>query len=344
MHPLPSSWIANVAHAEYYWGELAGPPSAEFMRTSESPPSDALKFEVFVGSPEAMQPTSTLIYGTERAILVDAQFIRRDARRLVHTIQQKKLRLHSIYITHAHPDRYFGLEVMCEAFPDAIVMSAPEVVRRIDTTSAHALAEWWPRLQKHLPDVIPAVHPMDDETFTLEGQVIRILHIDQGDVGDSTMLHIPSHHTIVAGDMVAHGTHLWLAETNGEQRMQWLRNLEAMKGLGAKTVIPGHKGIDNLHDHASMVIGTTQGYLRDFDAALDAASSPDDVVQFMMERHGAREIPWFLEQSAMPTFHAHIRDRQEALATKLSESLPRFRPPAPPLPRRAPFTPPRFKE
>jgi len=185
---------------------------------------------------------------------------------------------------------------------------------------------------------------MDDETFTLEGHVIRIMHIDQSDIEDSTMLHVPSHDTLIAGDLVAHGTHVWLGETTSEQRTQWLRNLDAVKGLGAKVVIPGHKGIDNIRDYANSVITNTQAYIRDFDTALECASSADDVVQFMMHKHGTREIPFFLQQSAPPCFEAYVRDTQEAVALELSEELPRFRPPATPLPRRAPFTPPRFKE
>jgi glyoxylase-like metal-dependent hydrolase (beta-lactamase superfamily II) len=305
--------------------------------------SDRLKFEVFVGSPAAMQPTSTLISGTERAILVDAQFIRRDARRLAHAIQLKKLRLNTIYITHAHADHYFGLEVLRDAFPDAAVVAAPEVARRIEATGAQTLAFWKPQFQKHLPDTPPVVQALDDETLTLEGTVIRVLHIDQGDIGDSTMLHVPSHQTLIAGDVVSNGTHLWLGETTAEQRIQWLRNLDAIAGLDAKIVIPGHKGIDNVRDHAGSVIGGTRRYLEDFNASLAQAANADDLLQRMMRLHGTREVPRLLQHSVVPCFDAYVRDQQEAMAIELSEALPRFRPPTSALSKRAPFTPPRFR-
>jgi glyoxylase-like metal-dependent hydrolase (beta-lactamase superfamily II) len=303
-----------------------------------------LHVEVFVGSPDGLQSTSTLIYGRERAMLVDAQFLRRDARRLAHSIQLKRVRLTTIFITHAHPDQYFGLDVLTAAFPDAEVIAAPEVAHRIAETGEQALAEWKPRLQKHIPDVPPTVRACHEESLSLEGHQMRILHIGQGDTSDSTMLHLPSQHLVIAGDVAAHGTHLWLGETNDAQRRQWERNLDAIRGLEPLMVIPGHKGIDNFPDDTETVLTETQQYLRDFNDAMASAASADDVIQRMQQLHKTREVPWLLEHSAPRAFERHQRDTEAAKTGAITNDAPRRPSMATHTPSRARFRAPRFKE
>jgi len=79
--------------------------------------------KVITSSPEGFWINSTLIQGEKDAILIDAQFTMSDARRLANTITESKKNLTMVYVTHFHPDHYFGLTALREVFPDAKFVS-----------------------------------------------------------------------------------------------------------------------------------------------------------------------------------------------------------------------------
>src|SRR5690606_36377879 len=72
--------------------------------------------------------TSTLIAGEKDAILVDAQFTLSEAHRVAAMILESGKRLTHVFVTHAHPDHYFGAEVILRQFPGAKLVAPPEVV------------------------------------------------------------------------------------------------------------------------------------------------------------------------------------------------------------------------
>src|SRR6187402_3485759 len=72
---------------------------------------------VYTGSPGGFLVNSTLVAGDKDAVLIDGQFTLADAHRLVAMILESKKNLTTIVVTHGHPDHYFGLGVLKQAFP-----------------------------------------------------------------------------------------------------------------------------------------------------------------------------------------------------------------------------------
>jgi glyoxylase-like metal-dependent hydrolase (beta-lactamase superfamily II) len=89
---------------------------------------------VFTGSPAGFLVDSTLVAGEKDAILIDAQFDLADAHRLVAMILESKKNLTTVYVTHFHPDHYFGLAVIQQAFPRAKLVALPAAVDEIKQT------------------------------------------------------------------------------------------------------------------------------------------------------------------------------------------------------------------
>src|SRR5450755_4025988 len=90
-----------------------------------------LTVEVMQTSVNSLYTSISLIEGKKGAILVDAPFTRADAHRVVAWILESGHDLEAVYVTHDHPDHFFSMEVITEAFPNARVVSAPEVVEDI---------------------------------------------------------------------------------------------------------------------------------------------------------------------------------------------------------------------
>src|SRR5580698_8930073 len=106
----------------------------ETTREAAPNPSSTLSVNVFTAPGKAMvgeRPklfgealgfdpiTSTLIFGENDAVLVDAMTTVAEAEAVAHWIALHNLNLETIYITHAHFDHFYGLSILLDRFPGA---------------------------------------------------------------------------------------------------------------------------------------------------------------------------------------------------------------------------------
>ncbi|MFE2348416.1 MBL fold metallo-hydrolase [Kitasatospora cineracea] len=272
--------------------------SAHGHRAGAAPAFRPLEVEVFTGPESAFFATSSLIMGERTAILVDAQLTRSAGRELAEWIAGKGRELLAIVVSHQHPDHYFGAEEVLRLFPAAQLLAAPSVVEGIGQTAAAKVAQWKPVYGDDIPDqpLLPGL--LMPQPLMIDGQLIRILQLGQGDSAGSTVAHLPSIRTVVAGDFVYNGTHVWTADTDPDARGQWSHNLGRIADLGVDRVIAGHRA-PGTDDAAHRVLAFTAGYLRDFDEALH--DHPDDaeaLAAAMNERYGGLTLPAILEHGA----------------------------------------------
>ncbi len=127
---------------------LAPPPPAEPSPAPVAvapPPAPAppppLKLQVITGSPEGFLVNSTLVTGQKDALLIDAQFTLADGKKVADAIKASGKTLTTVYVTHSHPDHYFGFPALKEAFPNARLPSpSKRLLRRAPAASAPANA------------------------------------------------------------------------------------------------------------------------------------------------------------------------------------------------------------
>jgi len=120
------------------------------------------------------------------------------------------------------------------------------VIGVIEETLAAKVAQWKPLYGDEVPDEPLRPEALDGDVIDLEGYELRIIHLGQGDVHDSTVVWIPSLRALAAGDVAYNGTHVWLAE-----RKEWIANLEKLAGMDPDTVVAGHK-VPNADDDGTL--------------------------------------------------------------------------------------------
>lgn len=225
-----------------------------------------LTVDVMQTSVNSLYTSISLIKGEKGAVLVDAPFTRADAHRVVAWILESGLNLEAVYVTHDHPDHFFCMEVITQAFPNARVVSAPEVVEDIWKSIPAKMKRWGPMLGSNGPRYPTAPAPLAGGVIMLEGERIEVIGPLQGDHSNSTALYVPSARTLIAGDLLFNEMHLWLGESPPPQRKAWAAAVEKLAGLGATRVIAGHKR-PGLPDDASS-IAYTRNYLARFEKAV----------------------------------------------------------------------------
>ncbi|HLA82102.1 MAG TPA: MBL fold metallo-hydrolase, partial [Thermoleophilia bacterium] len=87
--------------------------------------TSSLATKVFFSDEEGFAVASVIVMGKNDAVLLDAQWTLSSAHRVIAEILETGKVLKAIYLSHAHPDHYFGAGVIAEAFPGARVVAVP---------------------------------------------------------------------------------------------------------------------------------------------------------------------------------------------------------------------------
>src|SRR6202050_2392332 len=154
--------------------------------------------------------TSTLIFGEHDAVLVDAMGTVAEAEALADWVALHNRNLETIYITHAHFDHFYGLSILLDRFPGARAIATPKTLNAMQmsfTPPVERLARGL--FPGQLATNFVAPQPHEHETFTLEGQELRIIEQGHTDSADTTSLYVPSIGLVVAGDVVYNQCHMY---------------------------------------------------------------------------------------------------------------------------------------
>ncbi len=187
---------------------------------------------------------SYLIEGDDQCALIDAHLNGDEAQDLARLINATGKPLTTIVITHPHPDHYLGLEHLGPLFSAAAVRSSEATLEIIRTTAA----DW-----REFPNVLK---PLKQGSLMLANRPFELLLLPDAESIAPVVLFDAETRTLIAGDHVLNGQHLWMVEGRMEA---WRNNLALLADLSPRTVLPGHGKIGGPE-----LIESTDGYLRDF--------------------------------------------------------------------------------
>jgi glyoxylase-like metal-dependent hydrolase (beta-lactamase superfamily II) len=208
--------------------------------------------KVFFSDESGFEVASVIVTGKTDAVLIDAQWTLSNAHRVVAEILETGKYLKTIYVTHAHPDHYFGLGPIAGAFPEARVIALPSVARTINKQFFGKIEHWEATIGiTNTPRKAVNIEPLTENHFELEGNRIEILPEIMGDLKYNTVVWIPSIKTLYGSDVLFNQAHPFTCEVTAEERMQWIRDIERLEALGAEVVIPGHQKPGMPFDYSS---------------------------------------------------------------------------------------------
>lgn len=256
--------------------------SAALAATVGAAGAAPLQLDVFNPGEAAIFPVaSVLVSGARDAVLIDAQFSRGEAVKLVEKIRASGKRLITVYVSHSDPDFYFGLDVIHAAFPDAKIVATPQTIAGIEKKKDAKVAYWSPVLKDNAPKSIIVPQPLQGDTIKLEGETLKIEGLN-GATPDRSYVWIPSIKAIAGGVVVFNGLHVWTADTqSAESRKNWLATLDHIASLKPVTVVPGHFKVGAPLTPDS--IAFTRDYLVRFEAETAKAANSGALIARMKE-------------------------------------------------------------
>lgn len=231
--------------------------------------------ELFTSDEAGLLVDSVVILGEKSAVLVDAQFTAGNAALVADMIAASGRTLESILITHVHPDHILGLPVLLDRFPQAKAYAQTD----IQAILSEILGGMHGQIAGSAPagvfaDRFVVPEALSADHILLEGERIEILPPMAGDTALITPVHIPSLDTLIATDVAYIDTHLWMEEVATTGTAGWRASVEALRAIGAKTVIPGHRKSASAND--ATVFDATIAYLDHWEKArADSANAEE---------------------------------------------------------------------
>ncbi len=227
-----------------------------------------LHLRVFTSGPDGFSVNSTLIYGEKDAILVDTQFVMSEAYRVAAMILESKRNLTTVYITHGHPDHYFGIAALKQAFPNAKFVALPATITAIRNGWEGRIKNWTPEFGFNLPTTGPILpDELQGNAINLEGEALQVVGGVTGDGPNNSYVWIPSLRTVIAGDIVFSGSYF----TPPKMPQDWLKTLDQIADLKPVTVIPGHQSANARHDASTLAF--MKAYIKDYNEALESSKT-----------------------------------------------------------------------
>lgn len=237
---LVRSLIPAIVAAGFAFG-LSACSTAKTSKLATVDAKSSLHVERYVGSEAGFLVTSNLIVGREEAVLIDAQFTRADAANVVKMIRASGKPLKTIFITHGHPDHYFGAEVLQREFPDARLVATTETIEDIKRSASGKLAYWKGIYKEQITDTVPVIKPVRPEDLSLDGEQFELRNVGPGESEHASVVVVKSLKSAFVGDIAYDRVHLWLADAE-HSIDSWIANINTLSNdASIESIYVGHQ-------------------------------------------------------------------------------------------------------
>jgi glyoxylase-like metal-dependent hydrolase (beta-lactamase superfamily II) len=274
---------------------LSGSLSYEVFVNEPPPHNDANRGGILPnGEPKGGSPVATtLIFGSEDAVLTDPGFRTEQAQALGDWVSGMDRNVTDIFVTHGHGDHWFAAGLLAERFEARVVATAGSITQMQAAIEARPFL--WDKVYPGIPPSPVTAVTVPNNRFTLEGHDLVIVEVGHADTHDNSVLHVPDLDLVVAGDVIYNGAHLYLGESVVVGGLDpWREAIDKVDALKPEHIVCGHQN-KQLDDDAQRTIAETRQYLDDADELLQTNNTAVDFFNAMVERYPnyiARTVLW----------------------------------------------------
>lgn len=239
-----------------------------------------VRIEVFGSDEQSFMVTSSLIIKNDKVLMVGAKFTQTDAKEIVKFIKENELNLEKIFIIHGDPDYYFGLEIIKNAFPDAIAIATKETVHHILESLEDKLAIWKDVLGEESPKNIIIPQILEGQSILFSGDIWELVGSDRNRIN----LWNKEDQVLIGGIDTFNEIHLFLADTKTEElQSAWKKRLKELLDLKPEVVIPSHGNLEESFDQTALEYG--MNYLTASIATLKTVTTSEEFKENILKKY-----------------------------------------------------------
>jgi glyoxylase-like metal-dependent hydrolase (beta-lactamase superfamily II) len=247
---------------------------------------------VFARRHEELDQTLGLVVGEERCLVVDSGTDEEHGAQWLAAIREVTALPHTLLITHAHWDHFFGTAPFTPCPVLAHPVCQQEIERNAEEHRARGLRHYGDSPRAALHAAARVVVP-DTAITTLEldlgGKMAWLRHPGRGHTGGDVVVFLPETGTLFAGDLVEQGAPPAIG--SDAYPLDWPSTMDALLALDPEVVVPGHgepvdaafvaTQRDELAAVAELYLAVRTGELTT-DEAVSRAPYPDGYVRYVL--------------------------------------------------------------
>ncbi|HVW18111.1 MAG TPA: MBL fold metallo-hydrolase [Solirubrobacteraceae bacterium] len=247
-----------------------------------------LDVQVITASAPGLIANSVLVTGEREAVLIDTPFLPPDTEAVIEAIRASGRELTAVLISHAHPDHYFGIDLVRDAFPDAPVYARRPVLEEMAGYKGKVL-HWQEMYGGLMPATLRRPEVLEGNAVMLEGRWIDFIDLFMVESLYATAFYLPDSRTLVACDLVYAESHHYMSDIADPDT--WIAELERVRDVyEIERVIPGHGPAGGPE-----LIDASIRWLSDWREVAKPGVRITEIAEAMMERypdHGLALLLW----------------------------------------------------
>jgi glyoxylase-like metal-dependent hydrolase (beta-lactamase superfamily II) len=256
----------------------------------------SVSIEPFISAEAGAWSNAYLISGAADVILFDVVMLRSDALKLAEQIARSGKTLRTVFVSHAHPDHFMGLDVITARFPQARILATKDVVEDIKKDGPWMFSLLKEKLGPEGPGRLVVPEVLSEHEICIDGISIEVVEFGEGESRHVATFFIPSQGALLTADLIYHQAHCYLQEKCLDGWLARLDELEKFSRGRVTRIYPGHGPAGDLS-----LIERTRAYLRDFCAALEGGSAAS-VEAKMLEKYPHHHARQFLTAFTVPAY------------------------------------------
>ncbi len=257
--------------------------------------STRLGVEVATSSPRGLASNAVLVTGEREAVLIDTAFLLPDTQPIIDMVKASGKKLTTVLVSHAHPDHYFGIDLVREAFPGVEVYARRPVIEQMSEFKAKII-HWQELFAGDVPHALELPTQIDATTVALEDKTIELIDLYMIESLFATAFYLPDEKTLVAADLVYAGAHHYMSDVGDPDA--WIGELERVRDrYEIERVIPGHGAAGGPE-----LIEASIQYLRDWKEVAQPGVRGVEIARQMMERYPDYDLALLLWLTRGPGF------------------------------------------
>ncbi|WP_076791363.1 MBL fold metallo-hydrolase [Chlorobium sp. KB01] len=232
-----------------------------------------------------------IIETTNALVVVDCMLMRPHASELRHYVDSLGKPIDRLFITHAHPDHWFGIEY----FQDVDSYAYPETIEEIKGFAGLAIGF---HRSQHGDLVIDAPilpnHIIESESIVVDGIMLKLHKVTAAEDLYMLVVELPSEKILIAQDLIYNKVHFFVGQRSPDGTMcfdGWATALRKFDHNAYDLVLPGH-GVPCDH----LIIKQNIEHLEDI-RKIHSVSTRDNFMQNIINTFPDYELPSMVAMS-----------------------------------------------